>query len=99
MTEKFFLGYQNVSLEDYLTAKDRAIADGNVLLEEVDRDKRKNYILKNGILLQGESDGYLHRMADGVPTAEKWQAGTVDEYVQGEATGRGRAEFFFRLPE
>lgn len=94
MDEKFYLGYREVSLPEFEEIRDRAEAAGNMIAKSLGDS---TYELENGTIIKGNKDGGFCRLEDGVPVpGERWQAGTVNEWVQGESTDFGKGEFFFK---
>ena len=93
MTEKYFLGFREVSYEEFQEERAKADEKGYTVAVEREENGYPEYELQNGTVIRGDRQGGFNRMEDGKPK-EKWNVGTINEYSQGEATGTGNVAFF-----
>lgn len=96
MDIKFFMGFKQVSAPEYNAAFQIAQAEGNIIASSSEVDGHKEYTLKNGIIIRGDNKGGFNRVENG-EVMEPWQLGSENEYIQGETTDYGSADFFFKV--
>ena len=93
MTEKYFLGFQEVPFGEFQDARAKAEEKGYTVAAEREENGYPEYELKNGDVIRGDKQGGFNRMEGGEPQ-ERWSVGTVNQYSQGEAMGTGDVAFF-----
>lgn len=95
MDVKFYLGFKQVPETEFLAKRDEAIAEGNTIASYETVDGYKEFVLANGTIIRGNKDGGFNRIEDG-KIMESWQVGTENEWIQGEPSENGKADFFFK---
>lgn len=93
MTEKYYIGFNEVSHDEFSAAQREAEQEGNVIVESNRNDGFPEYDLRNGTVIRGDNKGAFNRIEDG-EKKEEWQVGTINQWVQGEQSGEGQAVFF-----
>lgn len=95
MEVRFYLGFKQVPEAEFIDKKQDAIAQGNTIAGSETVDGYKEYTLTNGTVIRGNKEGGFNRIEDG-KIMEPWQVGTENEWIQGESTDYGKADFFFK---
>lgn len=93
VTEKYFLGFEEVPYGKFQEMREFAEEKGNVVVAERKENGYPEYELKNGTMIRGDKRGGFNRMENGMPQ-EEWSVGTVNQYAQGESMGTGDVLFF-----
>lgn len=98
MTDKFYLGTQEVSRDEYEARKKEELAAGHGIKSSEEVGGYPEYTLDNGTIIRGDKEGFFNRVEDG-QLMEIWMPGTVNVWVQQEQTDDGHADFFFKDPD
>lgn len=93
MTEKYFLGFEEVPYGKFQTMRENAEEKGYMVVAERKENGYPEYELQNGTVIRGDKQGGFNRLENGKPQ-EEWNVGTVNQYAQGESMGTGDVIFF-----
>ena len=95
MEMKYYMGFNQVPYAEFQAEKEKAVAAGNVIESKSTVDGYPQYTLENGIVIRADRQGGFKRVEDG-QLKEAWQVGTENEWIQGEQSDFGKADFFFK---
>lgn len=93
MTEKYYIGFDEVSYAEFGVAREQAEQDGTTIASSDRSGKFPEYTLANGTVIRGDDRGGFNRIENG-EKKEAWSVATINEWVQGESAGTGKAIFF-----
>lgn len=84
-----------VSMAEFEAAELQAKKDGRIIRSREDVDSYPTFTLENGTVIRGDKEGGFNRLADG-EAEEKWELGSMNEWVQDEPTNVGKGIFFVK---
>lgn len=95
MEIKYYIGMNEVSMTEFEDAEHKAVEDGRTIKSSEIVDGYPTFTLENGVMIRGDKNGGFNRVENG-QIEEKWEPGTVNEWVQDEPTDTGKANFFVK---